>query len=119
MLLYRELYPVFALQIYPILLSVLFIRRGVEFTSHWYLWTTAIVTFASGPCQTAVAAKNAFTRQHRLRWIGYAVLVFFFSLFKAMISLVAIYDHMLGRADWVVTRRSMTEERRNMEGRKR
>ncbi len=115
LLLYREIYPIFALQIYPILLSLLLLQGNIGLTSHWYLWTTAIVTLASGPYQTAVAAKNAFMRHHPLRWIGYAVFVFFFTLFKAMISLVAIYDHMLGRADWVVTRRTMTEESRNNE----
>jgi len=119
LLLYRELYPIVALQIYPILLSLLLIQGYIELTSHWYLWTTAIVTFASGPYQTGVAAKNAFARHHALRWFGYALFVFFFTLFKAMISLVAMYDHMLGRADWVVTRRSMTEERRNIEARTR
>jgi cellulose synthase/poly-beta-1,6-N-acetylglucosamine synthase-like glycosyltransferase len=119
LLLYRELYPVLALQIYPILLSLLLLYGYIELTSHWYLWTTAIVTFVSGPYQTAVAAKNAYARHHYLRWVSYAVLVFFFTLFKAMISLVAIYDHMLGRADWVVTRRSMTEQSQKIEARTR
>ncbi len=119
LLLYREIYPVLALQIYPILLSLLLLYGYIELTSHWYLWTTAIVTFASGPYQTMIAAKNAFARHSYLRWAMYAVLVFFFTLFKAMISLVAIYDHMLGRADWVVTRRSMTEQSRKIEERTR
>ena len=119
LLLYREIYPVLALQIYPILLSLLLLYGRIELTSHWYLWMTAIVTFASGPYQTAVAAKNAYARHHHLRWVSYAVLVFFFTLFKAMISLVAIYDHMLGRADWVVTRRSMTEQSQKIEARTR
>ena len=119
LLLYREIYPVLALQIYPILLSLLLLYGRIELTSHWYLWMTAIITFASGPYQTAVAAKNAYARHHHLRWVSYAVLVFFFTLFKAMISLVAIYDHMLGRADWVVTRRSMTEQSQKIEARTR
>ena len=117
LLLYREVYPILALQIYPILLSLFLIQGYIQLTSHWYLWATAIVTFVSGPYQTAVAAKNAFARHHPLRWVGYAVLVFFFTLFKAMISLVAMYDHMLGRADWVVTRRSMTEQSQKVEAR--
>jgi len=119
LLLYRELYPVIALQIYPILISLLLLYGKIGLTSHWYLWMTAIVTFASGPYQTAVAAKNAFSRHHISRWVGYAMLVFFFTLFKAMISLVAIYDHILGHADWVVTRRSMTEQSRKIEARTR
>ena len=119
LLLYRELYPILALQIYPILISLLLIQGFIELTSHWYLVATAIITFASGPYQTAVAAKNAFARHHYLRWISYAGFVFFFTLFKAMISLVAMYDHMLGRADWVVTRRSMTEHSQKIEARTR
>jgi len=119
LLLYREVYPILALQIYPILLSLLLIQGYIELTSHWYLWATAIVTFVSGPYQTAIAGKNAYSRHHPLRWVAYALLVFFFTLFKAMISLVAMYDHMLGRADWVVTRRSMTEKSRKVEARTR
>jgi cellulose synthase/poly-beta-1,6-N-acetylglucosamine synthase-like glycosyltransferase len=119
LLLYRELYPIISLQIYPILLSLLLIQGHIGLTSHWYLWGTAIVTFASGPYQTAAAAKNAFARHHYLRWFGYAFFVFFFTLFKAMISLVAMYDHLLGRADWVVTRRSMTARSRKIEARTR
>jgi cellulose synthase/poly-beta-1,6-N-acetylglucosamine synthase-like glycosyltransferase len=119
LLLYREVYPLLALQIYPILLSLLLLQGYIELTSHWYLWLTAIVTFASGPYQTAVAAKIAFERHHFLRWAVYAFCVFFFTLFKAMISLVAMYDHLLGRADWVVTRRSMTEQSRKIEARTR
>jgi hypothetical protein len=119
LLLYREVYPLLALQIYPILLSLLLLQGYIELTSHWYLWLTAIVTFVSGPYQTAVAAKIAFARHHYLRWVVYAFCVFFFTLFKAMISLVAMYDHLLGRADWVVTRRSMTEQSRKIEARTR
>jgi cellulose synthase/poly-beta-1,6-N-acetylglucosamine synthase-like glycosyltransferase len=115
LLLYREVYPLLALQIYPILLSLLLLQGYIELTSHWYLWLTAIVTFVSGPYQTGVAAKIAYSRHHALRWFGYAFFVFFFTLFKAMISLVAMYDHLLGRADWVVTRRSMTEQSRKVE----
>jgi hypothetical protein len=42
--------------------------------------------------------------------IGYAFIVFFYAILKNMISIVAIYDHLLGRTDWVVTRREITEK---------
>ena len=41
--------------------------------------------------------------------------MFFYVIVKNMISVVAIYDHMMKRTDWVVTRREMTARLRGSE----
>ena len=116
LLLYRELYPPITLQIIPIILSLLLIDGTVPLKAHWYLWSTAIITLASGPFQTLVAVKNAFVRPRWWTAFEYALFVFFYVIVKNMISVVAIYDHMMRRTDWVVTRRRMTAELRGSEG---
>jgi hypothetical protein len=112
LLLYRELYPPITLQIIPIILSLLLLNGEVPLTAHWYLWSTAIITLASGPFQTMVAVKNAYVRPRWWTAFEYALFVFFYVIVKNMISVVAIYDHMMRRTDWVVTRRRMTAELR-------
>jgi len=116
LLLYRELYPPITLQILPIIASLLMISGEVPLKAHWYLWVTAIITLASGPFQTFVAVKNAFVRPTLLTAFEYALFVFFYVIVKNMISVVAIYDHMMKRTDWVVTRREMTARLRSSEG---
>jgi len=116
LLLYRELYPPITLQIIPIIASLLMIQGEVPLTAHWYLWVTAVITLASGPFQTIVAVKNAFVRPTLWTAFEYALFVFFYVIVKNMISVVAIYDHMMKRTDWVVTRREMTARLRDSEG---
>jgi cellulose synthase/poly-beta-1,6-N-acetylglucosamine synthase-like glycosyltransferase len=115
LLLYRELYPPITLQIIPIVASLLLLTGTVPLKAHWYLWGTALVTLASGPFQTFVAVKNAFVRPTVRTAVQYAFFVFFYVIVKNMISVVAIYDHMMKRTDWVVTRREMTARLRGGE----
>jgi hypothetical protein len=116
LLLYRELYPPITLQIIPLIASLLLLEGTVPLKAHWYLWSTAIITLSSGPFQTFVAAKNAFLRPGFFTALEYAIFVFFYVIVKNMISVVAIYDHLMKRTDWVVTRREMTARLRGSEG---
>lgn len=113
LLLYRELYPPITLQIIPIIASLLLLTGTVPLKAHWYLWGTAVITLASGPFQTFVAVKNAFARPSLWTAVQYAGFVFFYVIVKNMISVVAIYDHMMKRTDWVVTRREMSARLRS------
>jgi cellulose synthase/poly-beta-1,6-N-acetylglucosamine synthase-like glycosyltransferase len=115
LLLYRELYPPITLQIIPIIVSLLMLEGQIPLKAHWYLWGTAIVTLTSGPYQTFVAVKNAHAPLSLLTAFQYALFVFFYVIVKNMISVVAIYDHMMKRTDWVVTRRQMTARLRGSE----
>ncbi len=117
LLLYRELYPPVTLQIFPIILSLLLFQGYMPLTAHWYLWVSAVITLFSGPFQTVVAMRNAYVHYPLGYSIIYAILVFFYAILKNMISIVALYDHLLGRTDWVVTRRRMSEKLKGKEER--
>jgi cellulose synthase/poly-beta-1,6-N-acetylglucosamine synthase-like glycosyltransferase len=115
MLCFMQSYPLIALQILPIIMSLLLYQGYMPLTAHWYLWSTALVTLAAGPYSALVASKNAWRRLSALDVLAYALVVFFYALVKNMISVVAIYDNLLGRSDWVVTRRRMSERMRKAE----
>ncbi len=108
LLMFRECYPPVTLQIFPIVLSLLLYQGHIPLTGHWYFVLSAVVTLASGPIQTLVAVKNSYRRPSIFETLAYAVGVFFYAIVRNMISIVAIYDHLMGRTDWVVTRRQMT-----------
>jgi len=108
LLFFMQAYPVVALQILPIILSLFLFQGSVPLIAHWYFWSTAVITLASGPLGAFVASKNSFQKLTALDVLAYSVTVFFYALLKNMISVVAIYDNMMGRSDWVVTRRQMS-----------
>ena len=110
LLYYREIYPPVTLQIFPIIFSFLLLKGSIPLTAHWYLWLSAVLTLASGPYQTIIAMKNSITKYPLAYSLSYSLIVFFYAILKNMISIVAIYDHLLGRTDWVVTRREMTDQ---------
>lgn len=109
---YREAYPLITLQIFPVIFSLLLLYGELPLFSHWFLWTSAIVTLLSGPYQTLSAAKNSQAHFPRHYIVTYACSVFFYVMVKNVISLVALYDHFTGQSEWVVTRRALSEELR-------
>ncbi|GAB4276505.1 MAG: glycosyltransferase family 2 protein [Deferrisomatales bacterium] len=110
LLLYRELYPVITLQIFPILISLYLVRGAIPLTAHWYLLASAVVTVASGPYQTLSAVKNSRSGFPVGYALLYAAFVFFYVMLKNVISILAMYDHAFGHNEWIVTRREADEE---------
>ena len=105
LLYFREAFPLIAIQIFPIVLSALLFDGGLSLDSHWYLWFTTLVTLISGVYQTMIAYKVAFVRFPVWYLVQYALLTVIFTAVKNIISAVAIYDHIHGKTEWVVTPR--------------
>jgi cellulose synthase/poly-beta-1,6-N-acetylglucosamine synthase-like glycosyltransferase len=112
---FRELYPLLSLQVFPVLFSLILIHGALPPWSHWYLWSTALVTLASGPLQVVVATKNAVTGFPRRYAVGYSFFVFFYVMLKNMIWVIALYDHLTRNTDWIVTRRALSDDMRRRE----
>ncbi len=107
---YRELYPLVSLQVFPLLFSLLLVQGTLPLFSHWYLWVSALITVASGPYQTFVAARIGVSGSPRRDAWGYAFFVLYYVLLKHMIWSVALYDQLARNNDWVVTRREMSAD---------
>ncbi len=72
----------------------------------WFGWVTMLL-LVSGPYQVFVAHHG---RSRASPWSGWDSLLYCFvlpvyALFKNIVSLVAVYYELIGRRDWVVTRR--------------
>ncbi|MBF4510803.1 MAG: glycosyltransferase family 2 protein [Aeromicrobium sp.] len=108
LLLYRELYPLITLQIFPVVISLWLHQGDVPLRTHWFLWLSTITTLASGPLATVSAMKNAHLRYHWWYGLIYGAIVIVFVMLKNTIVLVAMYDQLFKKTDWVVTRRDIS-----------
>lgn len=110
LLLYRELYPLITLQIFPVVISLYLYQGDVPLRTHWFLWLSTVVTLASGPFATISAMKNAHIRYRWWYGLAYGMSVIGFVMLKNVIVLVAMYDQLFGRTDWIVTRRDISHK---------
>jgi len=105
LLYYGVIYSLFALQILPLILSLLLFHGYLPPSDNAYLWFCTLITFFSGFYQTAVTMKVAVDRYPVLYFAQHAVLIFVYTTLKNMIATVALYDHLHGHNQWVVTPR--------------
>jgi cellulose synthase/poly-beta-1,6-N-acetylglucosamine synthase-like glycosyltransferase len=110
LLLYRELYPLVTLQIFPVIISLLMYQGDMPLRTHWFLLLSTVVTLASGPLATISAMKNSQKRYPVWYGLVYGLCVIWFVMVKNAIVLVAIYDQIFQRTDWIVTRRDISHE---------
>jgi hypothetical protein len=110
LLLYRELYPLITLQIFPVIISLYLYQGNVPLRTHWFLLLSTVVTLISGPFATISAMKNAHIRYKWWYGLVYGLTVIGFVMVKNLIVLVAMYDQLFKRTDWVVTRRDISHQ---------
>lgn len=110
LLYYRELFSLIALQIYPIILSFMLFQGFFPLWSYWYLWVTMLITLFSGLYQTLVTMQMAHLNYPIRYFVQYAIITFFYTTLKHFISIVALYDHLKGQTEWVVTPRHINQK---------
>ncbi len=108
LLLYRELYPIITLQVFPVIFSLLLYQGDMPMRTHWFLLFSTVVTLASGPMATISSMRHAKGRYPAWYGIVYALCVVWFVMIKNAIALVAMYDQLFKNTDWVVTRRGIS-----------
>lgn len=108
LLYYRELFPLLSVQIIPIVLSSWLVMGTVNFTDNAFLLLATAITFLSSIYKLLVTAKVGYRHYPGYYFVQYALLTPFYSLFKNLIAVVALYDHLHGKTDWVVTPREAT-----------
>lgn len=115
LLYYRELFPILSVQILPIVFSSWLLTGTIDFTGNTYLLLATAVTFLSSIYKLLVTAKVGYHHYPAYYFLQYALLTPFYSLLKNMIAVVALYDHLHGKTDWVVTPRRVTSTATNLE----
>lgn len=105
LLYYGVIYSLFALQILPLILSLFLYHGYLPPSDNPYLWLCTLITFFSGLYQTAITMKVAAIRYPNMYFLQHAILIFIYTTLKNMIAIVALYDHLHGHNQWVVTPR--------------
>lgn len=105
LLFFCVIYSVIALQILPLMLSLLLYQGMLPTSDHPYLWFCTVLTFSSGIYQTLATMRVAAGRYSILYFVQHAVMIFAYSILKNMIAIVGLYDHLHGLNKWVVTPR--------------
>ncbi|OLP17168.1 glycosyl transferase [Leptolyngbya sp. 'hensonii'] len=98
-----------SLQILPIILSSFLFQGTIASANNTYLWFSTAITFLSGVYQALVTMKIAYIRYPLRYFFQYSLFVFFYTVLKNIISVVAVYDYLHGHSEWVVTPRKRRE----------
>ncbi|MEM8805333.1 MAG: glycosyltransferase family 2 protein [Cyanobacteria bacterium P01_G01_bin.38] len=115
LLYYRELFPILSVQLLPIVFSSWLLTGTVNFTDNMFLLLATGVTFLSSVYKLLVTAKVGSCHYPGYYFLQYALLTPFYSLLKNMTAVVALYDHLHGKTDWVVTPRDVKSSVVNVE----
>ncbi|MEM9977093.1 MAG: glycosyltransferase family 2 protein [Cyanobacteria bacterium P01_D01_bin.2] len=106
LLYYRELFPILSVQILPIVFSSWLLMGTVSFADNAVLLLATAITFFSSLYKLMVTAKVGCCHYPKYYFLQYALVVPVYALLKNMIAVVALYDHLHGKTDWVVTPRA-------------
>jgi cellulose synthase/poly-beta-1,6-N-acetylglucosamine synthase-like glycosyltransferase len=111
LLVYSAAFHFIALQVFPIFISLTLSRLQAPEISQEYVWLTTAITLISGPVQTLAAwgVRSRMTPQKFSDYLLYCVCIPFYCIFKNVIAIIAIYDHVMGNNEWVVTSRGLRE----------
>lgn len=106
LLLWRELCHLNAHIFLPILFSFWLVKGKIVFTFTGYIVIILIVTFLSVYIQIWVAYKRKSQKNPIIWYIAYAMFHVLYLMVKNAITLVALYDEMMNKREWIVTRRT-------------
>jgi cellulose synthase/poly-beta-1,6-N-acetylglucosamine synthase-like glycosyltransferase len=107
LLIYSAMFHFVALQIFPMLLSLALSDAAPPQVAQEYVWSTTALTLLSGPLQTLVAWHIRDRKINYTPWsfVTYCFFIPLYCVLKNIIAIIAIYDHILGNTEWVVTGR--------------
>jgi cellulose synthase/poly-beta-1,6-N-acetylglucosamine synthase-like glycosyltransferase len=111
LLAYSAAFHFIALQVFPIFISLTLSRLQAPEISQEYVALTTAMTLMSGPIQTLAAwgIRSRITKQRFSDYLLYCLCIPFYCIFKNVIAIIAIYDHVMGDNAWVVTSRGTKE----------
>ena len=102
---YRELFTVLSLQIYTALLTQSLLDIEISPSSKLFFGSTSIICLATGIIHTLFIQRYQAQRYPLANYVLYTGLHWLFVTWKGFVSLIAWYDHIVRKQDWVVTPR--------------
>jgi cellulose synthase/poly-beta-1,6-N-acetylglucosamine synthase-like glycosyltransferase len=111
LLVYSAAFHFVALQVFSICSSLSLSQMESPPVAAGYVWMTTCLTLISGPIQTLAAwsIRHRASKQPFKDYLIYCLFIPFYCLFKNIIAIIAIYDHLIGHNEWVVTNRGLRE----------
>ena len=104
---WREFYDIFSTMLIPVVLAFWFYAGKSLFPMNAFVLFALAFTMLSGPYDTIVAYKNASRpRADFTRYLTYALCVWFYTIFKTLVHLVAIRDELMGERKWIISPRN-------------
>jgi cellulose synthase/poly-beta-1,6-N-acetylglucosamine synthase-like glycosyltransferase len=114
LLYYCAFYPLVAIQIVSLALSLSLHHSSIPLAVRDYLWFSTLISGFSAIYQTCITAKIASTRYPIAHYIKHILLLVPYITLKNVIAIVAVYDLLRGNNDWVVTSRGKYQRDRSM-----
>jgi cellulose synthase/poly-beta-1,6-N-acetylglucosamine synthase-like glycosyltransferase len=114
LLCYCAFFPIVALQIIPLGLSLSLQQQEMPVEIDQALWFSTVLFYISVLCQAIVTAKIAAVRYPSSYYLKHILLLFPYIVFKNVIAIVGAYDFLRGNSPWVVTSRGTPDRYRSM-----
>ncbi len=106
LLMWRVVYDILSHLLFPVVFAFWLTRGKIDFPMNSFIWFALFFVMLSGPFEALVAYKNAsLPRAPVWQYFYYAFCAFWYTLFKNTIQVVAIKDELLGKREWVVSKR--------------
>ena len=106
LLMWRVAYDIFSHLLFPIVIAYWLYKGKIEFPMTPYIWFALIFTMITGPLETLAAYKNSTTpKKPKIWFLLYAMMSFWYTMFKNFIQVIAIRDEMVGEKSWIVSKR--------------
>ena len=102
---YREIFTILSLQIYTAVLTQSFLGIQLSPMSKLFFWSTSAICLATGIIHTLFIQRYQAQRYPIANYVLYTGLHWLFVTWKSFVSLIAWYDHVVQKRDWVVTSR--------------
>ncbi|MCX5713766.1 MAG: glycosyltransferase family 2 protein [Candidatus Omnitrophica bacterium] len=106
LLIWRIFYDIVIHFLAPIVFAFWMTRGRISVPMNGFIWFSLFFTLGSGYFETLAAYKNAsLPKAPGSRYLYYALGSFFYTFFKNTIQVVAIREELLGKQEWVISRR--------------
>jgi len=104
LLVWRLIYDSLSHLLLPVLFAFWYWRSEVVLPLNPYIVFAVLYTFLSGPFEALVSYKNAVLPRFPVRrLLLYSLVVFFYTMVKNMIQMIAIRDEWTGKREWIST----------------
>ncbi len=108
---YSAAFHLIALQAFPLMFALALTGTTPPEVASEFVSAATFLTLISGPLMTFAAwmVRNNVVRYARKDYFLFCLFIPFYCVFKNLIAIIAIYDHMLGNTEWVVTPRGLMD----------